>query len=157
MIHHIRFLKLPRVEATDASSLAIKALITITTDLGDSFLPFHVAISAGLWSDGQLLTNVSRHVWQSGMRSLWIRFQLPNTKQLRWPIQMQISHAAGGRALNLLSVEQIPQIIDVGSPPIQLQVEKEASKRVVRTLHLASGPMVRIHEDTDDSIARHIW
>lgn len=157
MIHHIRFLKLPRVEVTGPSSLVIKALITVTTDLGDSFFPSRIALSAGLWSDGHLLGENSRFTWQHGMRSLWIEFQLSKTKQLRWPLQMQISHAPGGQALNLLSVEELPQMIDVCSHPIRCQVDGEVSKRVLRVFHLASGEILRIHEDTGDSIARHIW
>ena len=157
MIHHIRFLKLPRVEVTGPSSCAIKALVTVTTDLGDSFFPSRIALSAGLWSDGHLLAENAGFIWQHGMRSLWIEFQLTKTKQLRRPLQMQISHASGGRALNLLSVEQLPRIIDICSPPIQSQVDGEVSKRVIRLFQYPSGHILRIHEDTGDSIARHIW
>ena len=157
MIHHIRFLKLPRVEVTGPSSLAIKALITITTDLGDSFFPSRIVLSAGLWSHGHLLAENSRFAWEHGMRSLWIEFTLTKTKQLRWPLQMQVSHAPGGQALNLLSVERLPQIIDVCSHPIPSQVDGEVSKRVIRMFQLGSGQMLRIHEDNGDSIARHIW
>lgn len=157
MIHHIRFLKLPRVEVIGSSSLAIKALITITTDLGDSFLPAWVAISAGLWSDGRLVGEVARLNWQNGMRSLRVHFQLTDIEQLRWPLQMHISHAPAGRALNLLSLEQLPPIIDVCSYAIHSPAPDDGCKRVIRRFHLASGPILRIHEDSGDSIARHIW
>ena len=157
MIHHIRFLKLPRVEVKGPSSVIIKALITVTTDLGDSFFPSRIALSAGLWFDGHLLAENSRFAWEHGMRSLWIEFILTKTKQLRWPLQMHVSHAPGGQALNLLSVEPLPQIIDVSSPPFPSQGDGEASKRVLRMFQLAPRQILRIHEDTGDSIARHIW
>lgn len=157
MIHHIRFLKLPRVEVKGPSSTVIKALITVTTDLGDSFFPSRIALSAGLWFDGRLIAENSRLTWEHGMRSLWIEFRFSKTKQLRWPLQMHVSHAPGGQALNLLSVEALPQIIDVSSPPFPCPGDGEASKRVLRMFQLAPQKILRIHEDTGDSIARHIW
>ncbi len=157
MIHHVRFLKLPRVEANGPSSFAIKALITITTDLGDSFLPSRIALSAGLWSDTRLLVDKTRSIWQSGMRSLWIEFNVSKTKQVTWPLRMEISHGPGEQALNVLSLEQLPRVIDICSHPIPAKVGSEVSKRVLRVFQLATGPLLRIHEDTGDSIARHIW
>lgn len=157
MIHHIRFLKLPRVERTNPSYLTVKALITITTDLGDSFFPSSISLSAGLWSGDRLLADSAHFLWRNGMRSLWVELQFTTSPQIRWPLHMQISHARGGRGLNLLSLEHLPQIIDVCSHPIHPQIEHEGSKRVSRVFHLASGHLLRIHEDTGDSIARHIW
>jgi hypothetical protein len=157
MIHHIRFLKLPRVERTSSSSLTVKALVTITTDLGDSFFPSSIALSAGLWSGDHLLADSAHFFWRNGMRSLWVELRLTTSQQINWPLHMQISHARGGRGLNLLSLEQLPQIIDVCSHPIHSPVAKEGSKRVSRLFQLASGQLLRIHEDTGDSIARHIW
>lgn len=70
---------------------------------------------------------------------------------------MNVSHVTGGTMHNHLSLSSVPWIIDASSDPINSDVDAEVRKRVVRVLTLGPGLSLRMHEDTGDSIARHIW
>ena len=48
MVHYVRFLKPPRSCSLEKSQTLVKALITVTTDLGDDFLPCDLALGTCL-------------------------------------------------------------------------------------------------------------
>ena len=91
------------------------------------------------------------------MRSLWVEIQIDKLPHVEWPMQMNVVHVAGKSLQNHLAIDSLPWIIDARSDPINSDIDAEVNKRVVRVLTLGPGLSLRMHEDTGDSIARHIW
>lgn len=100
-MRYIRFLKTPRVVSEKASSKSvISCLITITSDLGDSFFPHDVQLSAEvlLVGSGEETLIVWRTVhWNPGMRTLPVSFPLPkqyqqSTLRVRVGVEPKVLH-----------------------------------------------------------------
>ncbi|PSR89038.1 putative methyltransferase-domain-containing protein [Coniella lustricola] len=76
-MHYIRLLRPPSLDET---TRLLKLVLTITTDLGDSFLcpDEPVLIAVYLVTDSIVITkNISRSVWSAGMRVLKLDLSLP--------------------------------------------------------------------------------
>ncbi|KAK2809162.1 hypothetical protein FQN50_003997 [Emmonsiellopsis sp. PD_5] len=78
MPHYIRFLKPPKILPSSSTS-TVESLITITTDLGDSFLASDANLLASLYLTNTTTTNQtttttlsSPFTWRAGMRELKI-------------------------------------------------------------------------------------
>jgi len=79
-MHYIRFLKTPKV--SPGSSPELSARITVTTDLGESFLCIDISLSAEVWlEDGTncLLARSFRWKGGNGMRSLDISLPISSS------------------------------------------------------------------------------
>lgn len=132
--------------------------MTIATDLGDRFFPGRITLSAGLFPpDGRCMVSSNRFVWEQGMRCLWIEIRLHKIQHLEWPMQMNVSHMAGGIVHNALSLDSVPWIVDACSHFVHSDVKADISKQIVRAFTLSPGRLLYMHEDTGDSMSRHIW
>ena len=158
MVHYIRFLKQPKLYLTAGKGFAVKALVTITTDLGDSFYPDRILLSVRL-ANSEVCKSPSQTVlWKQNSRNVWIEIHIDRVSSMRWPMQMWVT--AGNTGLyqgDKLDMERIPPIISIWSAPFDSDVNQAASKFVVRQFELARGCCLKIHEETGDSIARHVW
>lgn len=159
-MRYIRFLKTPRIVTDKGTTKShVYCLITITSDLGDSFLPHHVELSAELTSpshNNQVL--VWRDVkWTAGMRTLPIT--LPITKsRASLPLQVRVGvePSAAHDEYALLSEEDNHGVVSAWSAEFNTAESKEAKKLVERRFNVA-GKTLCIWEETGESIARHLW
>jgi len=91
-MRYIRFLKAPKVQIETGSKSTIKAVITITSDLGESFCSEVVHLAASLRShhdNGEMyLRKVFK--WESGMRALPIIFEFED-RNIDWPARVHVT------------------------------------------------------------------
>ncbi|KAL5121944.1 hypothetical protein ACEQ8H_000160 [Pleosporales sp. CAS-2024a] len=161
-MRYIRFLKPPRVVTVKASSeQEISCLITITSDLGDSFLPYNIELSAELLSSGleeQVL--VWRTVqWSAGMRTLTVNLPLVTSRKCS-SLRVRVGTEAKVTQddYNKLSEDGSCGVASAWSLPLNVSVSNDEAKRLVeRRFKLSRGPTVRMFEETGESIARHLW
>jgi hypothetical protein len=150
MVHHIRFLKAPRVVKVTSHSVSVNALITLTTDLGDTFLHSDMELMARLVVSNdphQSLCSQSLS-WHKGYRELSINQTaplLPNASSLR----LHVHHP--------YETTWLPRILDVWSAPFEPVAGSRAEALVERQFSIPHLPLLRIWEETGNSIARHIW
>ncbi|CAN9418748.1 unnamed protein product [Alternaria alternata] len=160
-MRYIRFLKSPRV-VTDKTTARkqVSCLITITSDLGDSFLPYDIRLAAELLATADSQEDVllwSTVQWTAGMRSLPITFPLPKSRASWSHLRVRV----GGEPkrihdeLATISDSDARGVVSAWSPPFTSDVD--APKLVERRFKLLDGPITTIWEETGESIARHLW
>ncbi|KAF2134340.1 S-adenosyl-L-methionine-dependent methyltransferase [Dothidotthia symphoricarpi CBS 119687] len=157
-MRYIRFLKTPRIVVEKGTSRRqIHCLITITSDLGDSFLPYDVELSAELLSSqNEEQTIVWKTVqWTSGMRSLAITLPLPKSSPPSLRVKVGTDAKSTHDEYSALSGEHTRGIVSAWSAPFSLSTP--AMKLAERRFTLPSNQKLHIWEETGESIARHIW
>lgn len=160
-MRYIRFLKTPRIENEKGTSRRhLYCLITITSDLGDSFLPHDIQLAAELLAgvDSGEHVAVWRTVqWTGGMRSLPITLPLPKSQvpssllRLRVGAEPKRTHDEYAALLE----QDARGVVSAWSPPFT--ADTVAVKLVERRFKLPNGPVISIWEETGESIARHLW
>ncbi|KAJ1335461.1 Lysine methyltransferase [Microdochium nivale] len=181
-MHYIRLLRPPAVEALPKGCSAISLLLTITTDLGDTFLyppePINLefVLSSGhgtsdharrLWPADQ-----SPVSWRPGMRVLKTKLALDKPLQVGSIPVLSVS-ASDTPTLQVslaLSAQLLPWYdAAIAKPccgliaPLAVEVTTGAavSDVAIRDINLTCGPAsmlkISIEEDMGESIARHIW
>lgn len=157
MIHYIRILKPPTLYRIGGSRGVIKALITITNDLGDEFCPFDVALKADLVSEeGGASIEPHSIPWKSGMRVLWVEMA---TEHVFLEPSLRVFDTASstdGHCSDPIALGRMPLIVGC-SCKIDDALQGRGCRRSERRFLLQPGDYLRIDEDIGDSIARHIW
>jgi hypothetical protein len=155
MVHYIRFLKPPQVREASSKSVVIFCVVTITTDLGESFFPSNAILAARLLAASQpskTLTETSCK-WHSGQRTasitLMSRHPLPE-------LDLRV-HLTTEETRQSTTDYQIPKVIDIWSGSFRAIVSDRISSLVERQLLLSPNAKIGIWEETGNSIARHIW
>jgi hypothetical protein len=156
-MRYIRFLKPPKLQGTNAI-----ALITITSDLGDSFYPQEALIAATIHSADLMEHFYVRQCfkWTPNMRSMSISLDLSGC-DVNWPARLHITARNTPRSDYCdeyhIVMEQ-PGIVSAWSDIVDLpRGITEASRTVERRLTSLNGRTIGIWEETGESIARHIW
>ncbi|OAP55751.1 hypothetical protein AYL99_09903 [Fonsecaea erecta] len=154
MVQYIRFLRTPQSNV-GKKTVDISAVVALTTDLGDAFFG----------EDVELLVNVieanSPHAvlcsqpiqWQASSRALKFSVHCPG-KYLSRPVRLHVTTKDTETASQLL---EIPKIVDVWSDVFPLSNQQRTEPIVERRIALSNKSVVRMWEETGDSIARHIW
>ena len=155
MVHYIRLLKTPQVFQKAGRSLSINAVVTISTDLGDTFFPADVALIVYLADANhpQEAFFEKPCYWRGGSRSLNITVVAtfpPALHSLRL-------HVTSEQSLSSLSLCTVPKILDVYSAAFSVDEGTRAPAIEERRLMLSERTYVQIWEETGNSIARHIW
>ena len=150
MVHYIRFLKTARITKRSPRSVSVTALITVTTDLGDSFLPSEAKLSACLVAVDDPSMVLCRHEvhWQRGYRELSIIL----TANLDHSVSLLRLHIFQSTPIGCL-----PPILGAWSAPFQYLADSRAAALVERQISISGLPLLKIWEETRNSIARHIW
>jgi hypothetical protein len=171
-MRYIRFLKTPRIVAEKGSSKShVYCLITITSDLGDSFFPHDVELAAELLApknnsrgsqessdEEQEEVLVWRTVkWTAGMRTLGITLPLKKSYASR-PLQVRVGLEPQNSydVFDDLSQPDAHGIVSAWSAPFNIEGRKEAEKLVQRRFKIGRK-VLRIWEETGESIDRHLW
>ena len=153
MVWYIRFLKSPKLDQKGH----VRALITITTDLGEGFCPTDLTLCASViadekeddWTSGWQTVK-----WKRGMRTAGIDianvYDAPPV-----PLRLVVS-SRQIREGDRVSLEDMPEILGVWSDTFDHQ-RSQAGGMIERRYRTDSVPERAILEETGDSIARHIW
>lgn len=162
-MHYIRFLKTPVLSYTKSkqSTCRIQALITVTSDLGDSFFPEDLLISAFLLYEGDETrkpVHRQKHQWKAGMRSLHLQYHinLDNPERLMQLMIVAKDIEDAYHEHQKISLTNIPRITSVWSESFACG-KKPLKKEVERRFQLPGDNNMVIREETGESIARHIW
>ena len=172
-MHYIRFLKPPRI-TTDVTR-ALTAKVTITTDLGESFLAVDVTLLVELEDgDGALMGGSRReYLWRgsTGMRALEVAVpisfrgrvakMLVRPKEKLYTVE-NFQHVLKAWDLDDDGDEEQGGIVPVRSMPVNLtgkdRVLARLAERAFTSGKAGSTRMqIQIWEETGESIARHIW
>ncbi|KAK5201870.1 hypothetical protein LTR16_001164 [Cryomyces antarcticus] len=161
-MHYIRFFKTPKLVVNGPTS-TLKATISITSDLGDSFYPNDVTLSVTLRSgdsSGDIYLRKSTK-WTAGSRAVPLEFALTDT-DIDWPARVHV----GLKSSPMLdhfekrhnTAGDLPSIINVWSDMLSPEEGIFEAKRLVeRRFMPLSNRMLCLWEETGDSIARHLW
>ena len=155
MAYYIRFLKVPKFDGTAMlpDRALFRALITITTDLGDAFYPGNLSVCTSIYTSvGKISLGLTS--WRPGTRCLEIKTQVP-IEYLRSPARLLFT-CGESQETDSLHVGKVPYVIsawtEVFSGP-----QYDIANVVIRRLHLQEGKVLDICEDVGESIACHIW
>ena len=153
MVYYIRFLKPPKLDTKTGNT---RALITITTDLGDDFYPANLTLYAVIITDyrEEPMTEWHTVLWKKGMRTAWIELgKLPSRgpKFMRLLVSTQCTEVADTVLLN-----DLPEILSARSDTFGWD-DPQAGNKIERRYKTAQGEGRSIYEETGESIARHIW
>lgn len=155
-MHYIRFLKPPKIQDNK-----VKALVTITTDLGEYFLLADEQLSISLRSaDGSKIYSRTTSKWKEGMRSLAVSLDT-TPGDTDWPARLHVA-SQGSLLSNRFDQAQhqsgLMAIVSAWSDNLDTcHGVFEATKTVERRFTTLSNRKLCIWEETGESIARHIW
>ncbi|ESZ97481.1 hypothetical protein SBOR_2170 [Sclerotinia borealis F-4128] len=172
-MHYIRLFKQPRLlplssSASSSTLRTLSAKITITTDLGESFLMSDVNFHAEIEVDGVSVGAGKEYVWKgtNGMRSLEIQIPVRTSREEgRWTTLVV------GPAEKIYGVNSFEGVLEEGkgnrggiakvrSRSIDLKTgatKSEGMAERVFSTGFGRGEEIRIWEETGESIARHMW
>lgn len=153
MVHYIRFLKQPKL---DIHKCTVRALVTITTDLGDDFYPADIGLYAAVISDAskESDTEWENILWKRGTRNVWIEIRkshFNDTKYMRLLVSTQRTLAA-----DTVLLSDLPEILSARSEVFGKE-KPQAGNRIERRYRTNLGNSRAVYEETGESIARHIW
>jgi hypothetical protein len=162
LMRYIRFLKTPRVVVEKGTQRKqISCLITVTSDLGDSFLPYDVQLSAELLSSkpAEQVIAWKNIQWTAGMRSLSVTFPLiTGLKSSGFRIKVGVEPKSTHDEYSKLSDEGTCGVVSAWTSEFDPFAKTDhAEKLVERRFKLPNGPDITICEETGESIARHLW
>ncbi|EPS43109.1 hypothetical protein H072_2947 [Dactylellina haptotyla CBS 200.50] len=172
-MHFIRFLKVPSTSTGTHSSsqssrsrgsqglVSVSALITISTDLNESFFAGNVTLRATLRAcDAPRPLVAQEFKWTKGMRSIPVNLTYQPAIRDAPLLGIMCISAAENRADDMRTLyagSSEARILSAWSTPFNiLQSGSKAEALVERKLQLGTG-MLRIIEETREDIARHIW
>ncbi|KAH8731395.1 putative methyltransferase-domain-containing protein [Phaeosphaeriaceae sp. PMI808] len=161
-MRYIRFLKIPRVVIEKGTAKRqVSCLITITSDLGDSFLPRDIQLSAELLSGepSEQLIVWRTLQWTTGMRSLPITFPLTKIRTLSTlRVRVGVEPKSTQDEYSRLSGNDLSGVVSAWSSRFSLSpVLGETGMVVERRFSLSNENTASIYEETGESIARHLW
>ena len=158
-MRYIRFLKTPRViTGRNTAKSDVYCLVTLTSDLGDSTLPYGVQLSAELLA----CTENAEHVlvwrtvqWTGGMRSLPITIPMQKTRSSSFRLRIGVEPRRTYDEYASLLEQDARGVVSAWSAAFTLR--EEALKLAERRFMLPTGTTINIWEETGESIARHLW
>lgn len=152
MVHYIRFLKIPQTVVKHRQTY-VRALVTVTTDLGETFYPGDCELFAVLLGhNDQVLSPWSVSQWRSTMRNVWIEVKVQSPPNALQDFSILVNDTKSASP-----DEVTPECVMLSARcavPFPTTMEPDyAVQRALKT-HQAS---LRIYEEMGESIARHIW
>lgn len=155
----VRFLKPPKVHV-DRGSVLLKAVLTVTTDLGETFYPDDLDLVVALRDvdeeEGDIYLR-KKLAWKAGARSLNVQFDL-SRQDIEWPACVHVAAKNHGKMAAGAGGGFLPAIVDVWSGALNpLRGHFDSGWRVERRFTALSGRPLCLLEDAGDSIARHLW
>ncbi|KAI9767585.1 MAG: hypothetical protein M1840_005622 [Geoglossum simile] len=158
-MRYIRFLKYPKCSHSEnKSSSTVSALITITSDLGESFYPKDVAIAANLVRDENSESmGYGVYYWRAGMRSLQLDISAGNTAAFPVKLHVVVKNYEHGDSVHEYLSSAGNDIVSAWSEPLDPADKGAPHYTIERRFLCQGGETLAIREETGESIARHIW
>lgn len=154
MVHYIRFLRTPQTQA-GKKTVDIAAVVAVTTDLGDAYYSQDVDLAVEVVEANRphgILHSEVVH-WQASSRALRFTVNCPGKYASR-PARL---HVTTHETTAASTSSAVPRILDVWSDAFVLADKQRAEPIVERQLLLPNKRLLRMWEETGDSIARHVW
>ncbi|KAI5818745.1 putative methyltransferase-domain-containing protein, partial [Pyronema omphalodes] len=173
-MQYIRFLKTPRYKPLTKRDGVISALITICTDLGESFLYRDITLIAIVRDidNGEEAIAHKAFLWKAGMRSLKIEVPVRNKSKSKHSatgkngkeedvsVILQISEKDFTLSDQLVGEDKVA-VMSLWSSPLSISSSSEEmeqkQERVQRRIDIGQETPLCVFEETRDSIAKHIW
>ena len=153
----VRFLAPPRL-ILSKNALTLKAVVTLTTDLGETFYPETIDLIASLRSlepDGQIHLR-GKIPWKAGDRAAALTFTLAD-QDIEWPACLHVAVKPPPPSPSV-GTGFLPPFVDVWSGSLDpTKGLLESGWRVERRFTSLAERTVSLLEDAGDSIARHLW
>lgn len=162
MVHYVRFFKTPRIQYRPQGGGSVTALITITTDLGDSFLAQDVDLQA-LIADSRTNLVIHNHqfCWKAGCREFALSIPVPAKDAARsmiLGIGVRGSNSHDLQKGDVITLDAaLPVVISGWSAPFGGPNKLIAAPLIERRLDHQSGTLLTIWEETGNNIAQHVW
>lgn len=159
-MHYIRFLKPPRL--LPGAGLTLAAKITVTTDLGESFLWEDVAlIVEAVSGHDKVIGKGGEFLWKGldGMRSLEVSVLLSKPRSKGEAIKMLVrpkEQKYASENFEALLDQKEGGIVTVRSTPISTS-PSTTTVGMAERVFTTGNKSIHIWEETGESIARHIW
>jgi len=158
-MRYIRFLKTPRIVTEKTSGKhQVYCLVTITSDLGDSFFPHDAELIVELLDAQNETVLVWRTLtWAASMRTLAVTLPLKKSYAER-PLRVRVGLEQEGKydTFENLTHADLQGIVSAWSAEFNSEGGKEAGKLVQRRF-LVAQRVIGVWEETGESIARHLW
>lgn len=157
MVHYIRFLRVPQVKLESNGQVArISAVLTVTTDLGESYYPRNLELIARLAFSAPPFTPIYtwRVTWRKDNRVAKLDL-VHRPIALSQDVHLHVSTKATEDSW--VDYARIPSILDVYSHNFTLSTNGSAPDYVERRLRLTNTISINITEAVGESIARHVW
>lgn len=139
----------------DKNDIQLKAVITLTSDLGESFFPEQADLIATIREtahDGEVYLR-RKLQWPAGARALPISLDI-SRNDIEWPACLHI----GMKTAVVKGPGFLPAIVDAWSGELNpTKGQFDSGWRVERRFVPLSERPITIIEDAGDSIARHLW
>jgi hypothetical protein len=139
----------------EKNNIQLKATITVTTDLGETFYPNDADLVATIResaADGEVYIR-RKLKWPANARSLPVIFDLSRT-DIEWPACLHI----GVKTSVCKGPGFLPPIVDAWSGELNPNKgQLDSGWRVERRFIPLNERPVALIEDAGDSIARHLW
>ncbi len=154
MVHYIRFLRTPRCEP-GKKAVEISAVVAVQTDLGDALLNQDTLLMVSVVEANTPHAPLHSEPlqWQATSRALKFTVQCPG-KYISRPVRLHVTTKETQAASKQL---EVPKVVDVWSSEFRLSNTESSEPVVERRLQLVNRTIVRMWEETGESIARHIW
>ena len=158
MVYYIRFLKLPKLDNPQGT---VRALVTVTTDLGDDFYPeslslFVTVVVSARERDWQ--SKWQKVEWRKGMRTVWIEIQ--NMRSCPSELLRLVVNTRPSLVADDLLLENMPEVFSARSSTFGRSRGSDipqADNRIERRYRTSIGEERTLDEEMGESIARHIW
>lgn len=139
----------------EKNNVQLKAVITVTTDLGETFYPDDADLVATIREtahDGEVYAR-RKLKWPANARSLPVVFDLTRT-DIDWPACLHV----GSKTSVSKGPGFLPPIVDAWSGELNPNKGQfDSGWRVERRFMPLNERAVALIEDAGDSIARHLW
>ncbi|KAH6612633.1 putative methyltransferase-domain-containing protein [Boeremia exigua] len=152
-MRYIRFLKTPRIAADKRTGKPhATCLIALTSDLGDSTLPYDTPLVADLLSARDEVVASRTALWPAGARTLAISLPLKPAFPAVLRLRISTAPAAAHDTFAALCAAA-PAVLSAWSAEFSRAPAPPLVQRRLRIAHRT----VSVWEETGDSIARHLW
>ncbi|RMZ80649.1 hypothetical protein DV738_g2636, partial [Chaetothyriales sp. CBS 135597] len=155
-MYYLRFLSPPKVAEGPRSLLTVNAVLAVTTDLGDDFCPDDLTVQARVVDglDHEKVLQSQSYACPGYSRALKISLSVPG----KYVSRDACVHVAVNQGDSSSDEDgHFPHVLDVWSTQFHLTDKQRAEPLVERRLAMSNGSVLRVLEETGDSIARHIW
>lgn len=156
-MRYLRFLKTPKLQDD-----SIKTTITVTSDLGETFLNEEVELAATVRSADPFGNIYLRKTlrWKPGLRALSVSFTIADN-DIKWPCRVHVAQKNSPDSDHFekhYDASELPAIISAWSDILDpTKGITTAPRTVERRFKPLSNRILSMWEETGESIARHLW